>query len=130
MKRPATAFRVSLVRSISGALAVLVIAGAACLAAAIPGSSDVSHPALSGAARRGETIFRQHCVLCHDKRPGDTSPFGPPNLHGIFRASAPMRITPRQAVATISDGKGNMPAFGKTLSRSQIQSLISYLKTQ
>jgi len=123
-------FQVSSVRGISGAFAVLVIVCVAFMAAPVLAFSNASHPALNGSAKRGEAIFHQRCIVCHNKLPGDTSPFGPPNLHGILRASSPMKITAAQATTTITNGKGNMPAFGKKLTKSEIRCLIAYLKTQ
>jgi mono/diheme cytochrome c family protein len=79
-------------------------------------------------AKRGDAIFHQRCITCHNKQPDDTSPFGPPNLHGIFRGSS--AITPRQATEIISKGKGTMPAFSTMLTKSDIDDLIAYLRTQ
>ena len=38
----------------------------------------------AGKAAQGETIFKTQCIGCHNKQVGDTTPFGPPNLHGII----------------------------------------------
>jgi mono/diheme cytochrome c family protein len=79
-------------------------------------------------ASEGDAIFHKRCAGCHNKQPGDTTPFGPPNLHGLF-APKPV-ITAKDAVAIIREGKGTMPAFGRDLSSVQIEALIRYLKTQ
>lgn len=123
-------FQVSSVHGISGAFALLLILCVAFMAAPLRGFSGASHPALDGNAKRGGALFHQHCIVCHNKLPGDTSPFGPPNLHGIFRASSPIKLTPAQATTIITDGKGNMPAFGKKLTKGEIRCLIAYLKAQ
>lgn len=83
------------------------------------------HPT-AAIVKRGNVLFQQKCVGCHNKQPGDTGPFGPPNLHGIFRQKL---LTPEQACNIIRHGRGSMPAFG-TLSDSQIESLLAYLKEQ
>jgi mono/diheme cytochrome c family protein len=109
----------------------LVTAGAM-LAVSLIGLADTPKPAMNGKAKRGATLFQQNCASCHNKQPGDTTPFGPPNLHGIF-SSKPLvnpPITPAQASQTIHDGKAPMPAFGSMLTEAQIGDLIAYLKTQ
>lgn len=83
------------------------------------------HPT-AGSVKRGNELFQQKCVGCHNKQPGDTGPFGPPNLHGILRQKL---ITPEEACNIVRHGKGSMPAFG-TLSDAQIEELLAYLKTQ
>lgn len=82
------------------------------------------HP--TAAAKNGRALFQQSCAGCHNKQPGDTTPFGPPNLHGIFQKKV---LTPTQARKIIRHGKGGMPSFG-SLRDSQIDSLLAYLKTQ
>jgi len=79
------------------------------------------------AAKRGEATFKQRCIACHNKQPGDTTPFGPPNLNGIFRG--PNAITTKDAETVISDGKGQMPGWGKILTKNDINDLVAYLKT-
>jgi len=86
-------------------------------------------PAPSGKAKLGETIFKAQCIGCHNKAPGDTTPFGPPNLHGIIGSTAP-QITPQVAAATIKTGKGIMPAFDGKLTPQEISNVVAYLKTQ
>lgn len=79
-----------------------------------------------GGSKKGDQIFHTRCVVCHNKQPGDTSPFGPPNLYQAFKSKS---ITPPQAEVIITHGKGQMPAFGTILSKGDVQSVIAYLKT-
>lgn len=83
------------------------------------------HPTANG-VKRGQELFQQKCAGCHHKEVGDTTPFGPPNLHGIFTKKV---ITPGDAREIIRRGRGTMPAFG-TLGDKQIQDLLAYLKEQ
>jgi mono/diheme cytochrome c family protein len=102
------------------ALAALLLPLCAARAADKPQAS-------SPRAKKGDALFRQNCALCHNKQPGDTTPFGPPNLHGVLRNKT---ITPAQAVSIIKAGKGQMPPFESRLTESEIQDLLAYLKTQ
>jgi hypothetical protein len=53
-------------------------------------------------------------------------PFGPRNLHDIFRG--PSAITTKQAEEIITHGKASMPAWGAVLTHSDIDAVIDYLK--
>jgi mono/diheme cytochrome c family protein len=80
----------------------------------------------ANSVKRGHELFQEKCVGCHNKQPGDTAPFGPPNLHGIFKQKV---ITPSKASEIIRQGRGTMPAFG-SLDDRQIEDLLAYLKEQ
>ena len=82
------------------------------------------HP--TPATKRGAEIFQKRCVACHNKQPGDESPFGPPNLFSAFRNTPPLSV--HDAETIIRNGKGNMPPFGSILSPSEIRSVIAYLR--
>jgi mono/diheme cytochrome c family protein len=114
-------------------LAVCILASAGALGvSSVIGYADTAKPPMNAKAKRGAAIFQQNCVSCHNKQPDDSTPFGPPNLHGIF-SSKPMvspPVTVAQATETIKNGKAPMPAFASLLTEAQINDLIAYLKTQ
>jgi mono/diheme cytochrome c family protein len=76
----------------------------------------------------GEKTFRQYCAPCHNKAAGDTTPFGPPNLHGIFKGKS--AITSAEAATVIVKGKNSMPGWGNLLTKSDVSNVIAYLRTQ
>ena len=105
----------------------------AIIATSLVGFADTpAKPIINAKAKRGSAIFQQNCVSCHNKQPDDTTPFGPPNLHGIFgkKPLVPTPVTPAQATDIIKKGIAPMPAFGSILTEAQIGDLIAYLKTQ
>ena len=114
-------------------LAVCILAAAGALGvSSVISFADTAKPVMNAKAIRGAAIFQQNCVSCHNKQPDDSTPFGPPNLHGIF-SSKPMvspPVTVAQATDTIKNGKAPMPAFGSILTEAQINDLIAYLKVQ
>ena len=114
-------------------LAVCVLASAGAIGiSSVVSFADAAKPVMNAKAKRGAAIFQQNCVSCHNKQPNDSTPFGPPNLHGIF-SSKPMvtpAITPVQATDVIKNGKAPMPAFGSILTEAQISDLLAYLKAQ
>jgi Cytochrome c, mono- and diheme variants len=102
---------------------VVIFAASQCVVA----SSSADAPAAPNAKAGGE-IFQKRCIICHNKQKDDDSPFGPPNLYAKFHGNPP--LTAQQAETTITHGKGQMPAFGGILSRSEIRSVIAYLRTR
>jgi mono/diheme cytochrome c family protein len=115
-------------RFVAYSLALLLSIPAALLAGSV-GIAVAQKPPAGGKAKLGETIFKAQCIGCHNKQPGDTTPFGPPNLHGII-GSAPPHITSQEAAATIKAGKGIMPPFDSKLTPQDISNVVAYLKTQ
>lgn len=88
----------------------------------------VSTRSVAAGAVKGSQIFHSKCIVCHNKQPGDNSPFGPPNLYSAFKTNV---VTPTQAEQIITHGKGQMmPSFANVLSQSEIQSVIAYLKAE
>lgn len=110
----------------------LVTAGAIMATNLIGFAGTATAPVMNAKAKRGAAVFQQNCVSCHNKQPGDTTPFGPPNLHGIFSGKPLVTppVTPAQATDIIKKGKAPMPAFGSVLTEAQIRDLIAYLKAQ
>jgi mono/diheme cytochrome c family protein len=112
--------------------ACLLVAGGIFVFNSMVALAQPATPVMNAKAKRGSVLFQQNCVSCHNKQPSDTTPFGPPNLHGIFSAKPLINppITPAQATDVIHDGKAPMPAFGTMLTAAQISDLIAYLKAQ
>ncbi len=109
-----------------------LLAAGAIIGTSLNGYADAPEKPMNAKAKRGSAIFQQNCVSCHNKQPGDTTPFGPPNLHGIF-SSKPMvnpPVTPAKATDIIKNGIAPMPAFGSILTDAQISDLIAYLRAQ
>jgi mono/diheme cytochrome c family protein len=112
------------------ACSLAIAAGIAALVSVDSGGTAAAQKvAMSAKAKHGESVFKQQCVGCHNKQAGDTTPFGPPNLHGLIGGANPM-VTPQEAVETITKGKGIMPAFEGKLTPQDINSVVAYLKTQ
>jgi len=91
-------------------------------------SAFAADAATSGpSVKQGDQIFHQRCVVCHNKQPGDNTPFGPPNLYTVFHGHP--AVTTAQAVTIVTNGKGQMPSFKGILTPSEIRSVIAYLRS-
>lgn len=77
--------------------------------------------------KRGEAVLNKYCPICHLGRPDKTRPFIGRNLRGILKNVKPERETAVRDV--IRKGGDKMPGFQYTLTPSQIDDLIEYLKT-
>jgi mono/diheme cytochrome c family protein len=100
---------------------VMMLIVARCLTASA--SSDT---ATTDTVKQGSEIFNKRCIVCHNKQPGDNTPFGPPNLYTAFHGTG--ALTPQQAETIVVHGRGQMPSFAAILSRTEIRSVIAYLR--
>jgi len=82
----------------------------------------------AAAVKQGNEIFHKRCIVCHNKQPDDTTPFGPPNLYAVFRGHP--KISPTEAEGIVMNGRGQMPSFKSVLSRTEIRSVIAYLRSR
>ncbi len=84
----------------------------------------LSWPLLSTAAPDGASLYRERCAECH----------GQDRLGGIGPALLPQnlkRLRPEKAQQVIHQGRAatQMPAFGESLSATEIQALVDYIYT-
>lgn len=99
------------------------------------GTKD-SKNALSAEAKAGQKVFNESCFACHfDKQAG--TKVGP-SLMGLFKGKempvSHKPVTDANVRTQIENGNPNampmpMPAFGNTLSKTDISNVIAYLKT-
>ncbi len=109
--------------------AVAMLSAALLSTANVRASTAVAATTTHSRVARGEEIFGQRCVVCHNQQPDETAPSGgPPNLHGVFRGRSP--LTTKQAREIIVNGKGAMPGWANVLTGSDIDNVIAYLKTR
>jgi mono/diheme cytochrome c family protein len=117
-----TSPRSAILTPIGIALSLLCLAACPLTAATPPARASTA------AVKHGEAIFHQRCILCHNKKPGDTTPFGPPNLYQVF-GEKPL-LTTQQAEQIITHGKGQMPSFNGVLTHADMADVIAYLRSQ
>jgi mono/diheme cytochrome c family protein len=94
------------------------------IALAISPAAIPQKPAAQAVAN-GQRIFNQSCAACHDTH-GTIAKSGP-GLKSYYHQHNP-HPTDDALRSIILDGKGKMPAFS-TLSKSQTDDLVAYLKT-
>jgi mono/diheme cytochrome c family protein len=97
------------------AFAMLLSVGAGTVAA----QGEVDDPALVEA---GMAIFETNCAGCHSAD-GTGSNAGRP-LTGIAAQQSDRSVH----IASVTDGKGGMPAFGERLSADEINAAVTYVR--
>jgi cytochrome c6 len=95
----------------------LAVLGFASRAGAKPPADDAA----------GEQTYKSNCVVCH-AADGTGSATGKalkaPDLH----SDVVQKMTVAQMQTQVSDGKNNMPPFKNTLSKEQIEGVVSYIR--
>ena len=86
----------------------------------------IPHPA--AAQSDGQKLFEQNCAKCHGPDGSGNSAIGKAVGAKDLRAPEAQKLTDPQIFTQIDQGKGNMPPFGGTLNKAQIDSLIPYLR--
>lgn len=111
------AARLRPVTIILGAAIAFAVLGFASRAGAKPPADDAA----------GEQTYKSNCVVCH-AADGTGSATGKalkaPDLH----SDVVQKMTVAQMQTQVSDGKNNMPPFKNTLSKEQIDGVVTYIR--
>lgn len=78
----------------------------------------------------GRRVFDANCARCHE--PYSSRGLHGPSLHNLYKKQylpSGMPANDDRITEVIVRGRAKMPAFGNTLSDSQIDALLAYLKT-
>lgn len=101
-------------------------------AAAVAGAAGVPTSADSGrsSAARGKTVYESNCARCHggDGR-GHTAMAETVNPPDLTDAAWQSRRSTSRMVSSVSNGRGDMPAFKRKLSARDIASAVAYVRT-
>ena len=88
-------------------------------------ASITAHESAAGAAE----LFSRNCAKCHGK---DGRAKGikarTTGTRNLTDAQWQDRVSDERIFNAISNGKGRMPAFGKKLSESEVDSLVQYVR--
>jgi mono/diheme cytochrome c family protein len=72
--------------------------------------------------------FKSKCALCHGPDGGGSSVGKTMNVPDL-RSEAVQKRTDAELSQVISDGKGGMPSFKKSLTEEQIRGLVTYIRS-
>jgi mono/diheme cytochrome c family protein len=103
-------------------------------ASLIPGA-NLTAPPWDHPQSVGRDLFRENCAVCHDidRDQKHTHKLGPSLNHLFKNERLPMshgKPSRPYVVVRIKFGGALMPAFGKQLSQSEIDTLVAYLDSK
>ncbi|MDQ1405035.1 MAG: cytochrome c6 [Acidobacteriaceae bacterium] len=75
-----------------------------------------------------EKIYKTNCVLCHAADGSGSSPSGKALKAQDLRSDAVQKKSDAELSASITTGKGKMPAFGKKLKPDAIAQLVAFIR--
>lgn len=84
--------------------------------------------AQSGKASEGLKIFADKCVRCHGDNGSGNTVVGKALGAADLRSADVQKKSDAIFYAQIDKGKGNMPPFGSSLDKAQINDLIAYVR--
>lgn len=99
-------------------------------AAAGPRAAVGPQKGKAAALERGRAVYSEHCTRCHGSDGQGRTRMGesvePPDLSdpGWQRTRTDARM-----IASVANGRGQMPAFKKKLSRQDIAASVAYVRT-
>jgi cytochrome c6 len=99
------------------------VAAAVCI-----GFVTLKLPGLVRAQNDAEKIYKTNCVLCHAPDGSGSYPSGKALKAQDLRSDAVQKKSDTELTASITNGKGKMPAFGKKLKPDDIAQLVAYIR--
>jgi cytochrome c6 len=89
----------------------------------------ITSPGLMRAQNDAEKTYKTNCVLCHAPDGSGSSASGKALKAQDLRSEAVQKKSDAELTASITNGKGKMPAFAKKLKADDITQLVAYIRT-
>ena len=77
----------------------------------------------------GTDVYKAKCMTCHAKDGSGNTPVGKSLQSADLRSPEVQKKPDAELSESISEGKGNMPAFKTLLSADEIHSVLGYVRT-
>ena len=77
----------------------------------------------------GETLYKGKCVACHGADGKGETAVGKSNKVRDLGSEDVQKQSDDEIAAIIGNGKGKMPAYGKSLKAEQIKDLVAYIRS-
>ena len=84
--------------------------------------------AQTGSAANGQKVFQEKCERCHGKDGSGNTSFGKALRAADLRSVDVQKKTDADFYLQIDKGKKNMPPFGASLDKTQINDVIAYVR--
>ena len=93
------------------------------------GTSALSFRWVGANPPNGENIFRAKCAVCHGVDGAGRTPNGKKLQIPDLRSDKVQDVPDDELLDVISNGKGDMPPFGKKYSADKLQQVITYVRS-
>jgi cytochrome c6 len=77
----------------------------------------------------GADVYKAKCVTCHAKDGSGDTPVGKSLQSADLRSPEVQKKSDAELTTSISEGKGNMPAFKTLISEDEVRSVLSYVRS-
>jgi mono/diheme cytochrome c family protein len=77
----------------------------------------------------GAAVYKAKCAVCHGPDGSGATPVGKTMKVRDLRSAEVQKTSDARLSAIISNGKGKMPPYGKSLSRADIVALVAFIRT-
>jgi cytochrome c6 len=77
----------------------------------------------------GATLYKQKCAVCHGADGKGDTPAGKANKLRALASADVQKQSDDELGGIIGNGKGKMPAYGKSLKPEQIKELVGYIRS-
>jgi cytochrome c6 len=84
--------------------------------------------AQAGNAADGQKLFETNCAKCHGPDGSGNTAIGKAVGAKDLRSAEAKKLTDAEITTQITQGKGNMPPFGDSLSKANINDLAAYVR--
>jgi mono/diheme cytochrome c family protein len=85
-------------------------------------------PHFAAAQSDGQKLYDTNCAKCHGPDGSGSTAVGKAVGAKDLRSAEAKKLTDAEITTQIDQGKGNMPPFGGTLNKAQIESLIPIIR--
>jgi mono/diheme cytochrome c family protein len=80
-------------------------------------------------AADGAALYKANCNTCHGPTGAGDTPAGKMMKAKPLGSAEVQKLTDAEITASVTNGKGKMPAFGKKLSADDIKAVVVYVRT-
>jgi mono/diheme cytochrome c family protein len=85
-------------------------------------------PRLAAAQSDAQKLYDTNCAKCHGPDGSGSTVVGKAVGAKDLRSAEAKKLTDAEIIMQIDQGKGNMPPFGGTLNKAQIESLVPIIR--
>ena len=86
-------------------------------------------PLIADAGSDGAAVYKSKCAMCHGPDGAGQTPTGKTMKVRDLRSAEVQKMTDKELATVITDGKGKMPGYKGKISQTDIDALVSFVRT-